>query len=189
MRLVQRSLEGRAFVIQFHEIMEEFGKDIPWLDSLKGLVFSTNGRYVRDRILETFRCEDPSDIVPIQFVTSDRGSDYTAGMILFRRSPEQLADPRNRAVCEELTALGYPFLSCFQVREVLRNQGHGPDLIKRVLATLLESHGKMHWIVSSLHQAHWYQAMGATLQSPLVNQDGLWILSYNKDRQHSRLLR
>ncbi len=180
MKLIERSLDGRAFVIQFNQIMSEFGSCIPWLKPLKSLGFSTNGMYVRDRILQSFRCGDPSDITPLQFVTSDRQREYVGGMMLFRRSPEQFIDAQNQAISEELASSGYPFLSCLQVRTDLKNQGHGPKFIQKVFRTLLETHGKMQWVVTNRRSLNSYLSMGATLNSPLVNKDGLYLMSYNR---------
>lgn len=190
MKLIERSLAGRAFAIQFNQIMQEFGSCIPWLEPLKPLGLSTNGTYVRDRILQSFRCGDPSDITPLQFVTPDQGREYVAGMMLFRNSPERFSDAKNQAVSGELTSSGYPFLSCLQVRTDLRNQGYGSRFVKKAFRTLLKTHGKMQWVVAHRRSINAYISMGATLHSPLMNQDGLWLMSYNRETalSPSRLL-
>ncbi len=180
MLLTRPSLKGRSFVIQFHEIIQEFGTCIPWLDPVRRLGFTTNGDCFRDQLLMAFGCDDESDIVPLQFVTSNRAREHVGGIMLFRQSPEQFADRTNIEASEVLRASGFPFLSCFQVRGELRNRGHGPDLAKRVFATLLKSHGKMQWVVTNPRMLQWYLAMGATLHSPLVNQDGCWLMSYDQ---------
>lgn len=58
MRLQQVSLRGRGFAIQFSEIMNEFGRVIPWLDGLEDLRYATNGSYVRDELLRRMRQEE-----------------------------------------------------------------------------------------------------------------------------------
>jgi len=180
MKIIERSLAGRAFAIQFEQIMLEFGSCIPWLEPLKPLSFSTNGKYVRDRILQSFRCRDPFDITSLQFVTPDCSGEYIAGMMLFRYSPERFIDAGNQAISKELASSGYSFLSCLQVRNDLRNQGYGAGFVGKVFRTLVQTHGKVQWVVANRRSINTYISMGATLQSPLVNQDGVWLMSYNR---------
>ena len=70
MQLISRSLRGRTFLIQFIEIMREFGAEIPWLEPLQNIAYATNAAYVRDRLLRAFSCHDPSEVTPYQFVTA-----------------------------------------------------------------------------------------------------------------------
>lgn len=176
MRLITRSLSGRAFLLQFLEIMAEFGGEIPWLEPLQPIRFSTNGTWFRDQLLRALRQEEER-IVPLQFVTSDRPGDFVGGMLHFPVSPEQFRDRENREIQERLTHQGASFISCLQVRDVCRGQGHGRDLLERSLQVLLRSHGRVWGVVSKPSLVTWYASFGFRLCSPRENEDKLWILT------------
>lgn len=177
MRLIQRKLSGRAFLLQFMSVMEEFEEEIPWLEPLP---HATNGSYVRDRILQHFRCKDESEVIAMQFVTSDRPGFYFGGIIRFVRSPEIFLDTRNQEINERLSHLGYQFISCLQVREVHRGAGHGRAIMTKALRVVLSEHQKVWGVVSNPDLVAWYQSLGANVLSPRENKDDLWIVSWQK---------
>jgi hypothetical protein len=179
MLLVQRSLRGRAFLLQFTEIVQEFGTVIPWLDPLRSIQYSTNGSHFRDRILQFLNCQDDSEITPLQFVTSDRSREYVGGIIRFAHSPERFVDIRNEAIQEQLAHDGFQFISCLQVRSTLRRQGHGHNLFRRALTTILTTHGKVWGVASDPSLIPWYVSLGAKSRSPVENRDNLWVLSWD----------
>jgi len=177
MRLQSVGLRGRRFLVQFYEIMREFGRVIPWLDGVEDIRFATNGAYFRDGILRRTRQRD-GDITPYQFVESDDGRTFIGGMLHFTHSPERLADARNREVAERLTAEGASFISCLQIRPSLRAAGVGTSMMRRALRAILVDKGAVWGVVSNPHMREWYRSLGARTPSPIENRDGLWIVHW-----------
>jgi GNAT superfamily N-acetyltransferase len=160
------------------EVMGEFGYEIPWLEPLRSIVYSTNSAYFRDRLLQALSI-DEEEIVPLQFVTSEKSREYVGGVIHFLHSPENFKDRRNREIEERFAAENYHFMSCLQVREIWRNQGHGREIIKRALRAVLLDYQKIWGVVSDPRLIPWYSALGGKLRSPLENKDGLWLISWD----------
>lgn len=177
MRLVKRSIRSRAFLLQHLQIMEEFGAEIPWLDPLKGIYFSTNSTYFRDQFLRRLGCEEEA-IVPYQLVTSDRSREFVGGILYFPSSPEHFVDPANIEIQERLTAEHYRFISCLQVRNPFRGQGIGKLLFRRAMAAIFRKHGSVWGVVSNPALIRYYASLGARLQSPKDNKDRLWIITF-----------
>src|SRR3989344_7969748 len=115
MQLISRSLRGRTFLIQFIEIMREFGAEIPWLEPLQNIAYATNAAYVRDRLLRAFSCHDPSEVTPYQFVTADESREYVGGILHFTKTPEVFIDRSNQEIAERLTQEDFHYISCLQV--------------------------------------------------------------------------
>lgn len=180
MQLTARSLKGRAFLLQFTQIMSEFGREIPWLEPLKTIAFSTNSTYFRDRFLCSLGCKEAEDVTPWQFVSSDESREYFGGILCFAHSPEKFRDRANQETLELLNHARYRFVSCLQVRDVLRGQGHGNELMKRALRAILARHEKVWGVASNFRLLPWYTSLGAKVHSPWVNRDNLWIVSWEK---------
>jgi hypothetical protein len=178
MLLVSQSLRSRAFLMQFIEVLQEFGGVIPWLDPLRSLRYITNTAHFRDKFLLSVCCKDESEIKPLQLVSSDRSHEYVGGIIHLAHSPEIFTDSRNQGMSELLAHEGYQFMTCLQVRTDRRNRGHGFDLFSRALRTILENHEKVWGVVSDPKLLSWYSSLGGEIRSPLDNQDCLWILSW-----------
>lgn len=177
MRLIKRSLRGRTFLLQFQEIMAEFGHEIPWLEPLHSLKFSTNATYFRDKLLRGLNCEE-EEIVPFQLITSDESMEYVGGMLYFPKSPERFKDKANQCVEEVLSARGYCYTSCLQIRDVFQKKGYGSKLMKKALHVISADFGQVWGVVSDLKTARFYENLGAKIQSPLENKDRLWIVSW-----------
>lgn len=177
MQLVHQGLRSRSFLLQFFAIMEEFGDEIPWLDGLRGLTWSTNATFFRDHILRRLGCEEEG-IVPYQFVTPDQQREFVGGVVHFTRSPENFRDRRNIEVMERLVTEGYHYISCLQVRSPFRGVGVGDTLMRRALRSIQASHSRVWGVVSHPELIPWYVGLGATVQSPRDNRDKLWIISW-----------
>lgn len=180
MKLVEAELRGRGFQIQFTDTMQEFGSIIPWLKPLQKLEFSTNPDYFRDTVLRGLRCNDESDITPLQLITSDEKAEYVGGVIRLTHSPEIFTDPRNQELNERFSVLGYQYISCLQIRKDLRGGIFGPPLIRDVRDLILEVHERAWAVVSSLRMLRYYLSVGARSESPLENTDHLWIISWHR---------
>lgn len=176
MLLVPQRLRGRSFHIQFVEILQEFGDVIPWLDPLKNLRYVTNATHFRDVLLKGLKCNDPSDITPLQLLTSDRGNEYIGGIVHFTHSPEHFRDSRNQGIQEQLVSQGCQFISCLQIRGVMRGRGYGQQLMQRSLRSILTTYPKIWGVASDPNLLPWYQSFGGTVLSPLENKDDLWII-------------
>lgn len=179
MHLIQRSLQGRSFLLQFFQIMEEFGDEIPWLQPLKGISYTTNGVYFRDQVIKRLGLKDIEHVTAFQFVTPGREHEYIGGVMRFAAIPEVFRDRDNQDIQARLVCEGYHFISCLQVRERYQGQGHGRLLMKKALNTILGTHGRVWGVVSKPSLISWYQSLGATLHSPHQNDDKLWIISWN----------
>lgn len=178
MHLVKRRLAGRAFLLQFMELMREFGQVIPWLEPLRTVGYYTNGVYFRDSIMRSLDCREPDEVTPYQFVTSDVSREYIGGILHFARSPEVFVDCGNQALMEQLVAEGFQYITCLQVRNVLRGQGHGTAIMRRALKSILATHNKVWGAVSNPRLLPWYAHLGAHVRSGTHNEDKLWIVSW-----------
>jgi predicted GNAT family N-acyltransferase len=178
MQLVKRSLESRAFLIQFGEVMREFGQEIPWLEGLENSVFWTNAAKFRSELLKKWRCED-GQVVAYQFILPGEEREYAGGIIHFSHSPEVFKDRSNQQILERFEAEGYHFISCLQVRSTFRSQGHGHNMTTRALKSIQAKYPKIWGVVSDYHLIAWYQKLGGQLLSPLDNSDNLWTISWS----------
>jgi hypothetical protein len=51
-------------------------------------------------------------------------------------------------------------------------------MMERAIASILKRHGPVWGVVSDRYLLPWYASLGAELRSPLVNKDGLWVVSW-----------
>ncbi len=177
MRLQPVSLRGRRFAIQLREIVNEFGRVIPWLDGSDGLQYATNGAYVEDELFRRLGIEE-GGITPYQFVTIDRSHEFIGGIVAFARTPERLVDHRNIELIEALEANGAGYISCLQVRLSHRGDMYGSALMRRALNAVRRDYGAAWGVVSDPHLLPWYRSLGAQTPSPIENKDGLWIVTW-----------
>lgn len=180
MQLLQRQLRSRTFLLQFKEIIREFGGVIPWLEPVKDIAFATNVNWFRDRLLQGLGCEHADVITPFQLVTADPSREYLGGMMHFSRPPEQLRSGENRGIVERLTAEGAQYISCLQVRDTYRGLGHGAGIMCHALQIIRKRYGTVWGVVSEPRVFHWHVALGAHAHSsPITNTEGLGILSWS----------
>lgn len=178
MYLTPVSLRGRRFLIQFYEIMAEFGRVIPWLDGLDDIRFATNGEWFVDELKRRLGQQD-GHVTPYQFLDPDDARTFAGGIFHFDRSPERFRDTRNARIAEHLIVEGANFISCLQVREPRRHSGVGNAMMERSIKAILNYHGSVWGVVSNPRLLKWYASLDATLQSPLDNRDNLWIVNWN----------
>lgn len=177
MQLQPVSLRGRRFLIQYSEIMTEFGRIIPWLDGLDDLRFATNGVWFLEELVRRLGQQDGM-VTPYQFVDPDDAQTFVGGILHFDRSPEHLRDPRNAKIAEQLMDSGTSFISCLQVRKPRRGVGVGTHMGHRAINAILKYHGPVWGVVSDPRMTAWYTSLGASLPSPIDNKDGLWIVHW-----------
>ncbi len=176
MQLVSRSIAGRAFFPQFTEILGEFGEKIPWLRPAQDLRFITNSAYFRRKLESLLGCPE-GGIVCYQLTAPTEGREYVGGVLYFPHSPERLVDPHNQALVEQLERAGASYISCLQVREVLRGAGHGTELLHKAMKTILRKHPVV-WAVCEPELLPWYQAGGAAVLNRPHNNDNLALIRW-----------
>lgn len=178
MRLQTTNLHGRGFLIQFYEIMREFGEVIPWLDGMDEMRFATDGRWFCDELLRRLGQKN-GRVTPYQFVDSDEARTFVGGILHFDVSPEHLRDPHNIDITQRLTLGGASYISCLQVRPSRREVGIGNSMMQQAIDAILTHHGAVWGVVSNPRLLSWYVSLGATIHSPLNNADDLWIVTWN----------
>jgi hypothetical protein len=177
MHLRPVSLRGRRFLIQFYELMAEFGDEIPWLDGMNEMRFATNGEWFRDELLRRLGQRN-GDITPYQFVDQDDAGTFVGGILHFEQSPECLRDIRNCEIVEELNSKGASYISCLQVRTPRRGVGAGKQMMRRAIDAILDHHGAVWGVVSDPKLIPLYESLGAERRSPIQNQDDLWVVGW-----------
>ena len=178
MILQPASLRGRRFLIQFYEVMREFGGEIPWLDGMNEMRFATNGAWFCEELQRRLGQREGT-ITPYQFVDEDDAGTFVGGILHFDHHPENLRDARNGEAVEHLMADGASYISCLQVRDPRRSAGVGTQMMQRAIDSILDRHGAVWGVVSDPQLIQWYRALGAELLSPLDNKDGFWIVNWN----------
>lgn len=177
MRLQPVSLRGRRFLIQYLEVMREFSKVIPWLDGMDELRFATDTEwFIAELMRRTHQKSGP--ITPYQFVAEEDGSPFIGGILKFSDAPENFRDPHHCEIAERLASEGSKFISCLQVREPRRGISVGKAMMQRAIHAIQSKHGSVWGVVSNPDLIKWYISLGAKLQSPLENEDRLWIVSW-----------
>jgi len=172
MHLQTVSLRGRRFLIQFSEIMHEFGREIPWLDGMDEMRFATNGEWFLNELLRRLGQRN-GIITPYQFVDGDKARSYVGGMLFFGQSPEVLRDPRNKRLAERLASDNAHFISCLQVRETRRGVGIMATMMPRAIRAIQAEHSAVWGVVSNPRLLPRYASLGAQTPSPIDNEDGL----------------
>jgi GNAT superfamily N-acetyltransferase len=160
--------------------MTEFGDEIPWLAPLKPIAHATNPTYFREQLLRRLGCGASDEIDAFQLVTSHRSHEFVGGVLHFTHSPERFETDENRRIMNRLVSDGHSYLSCVQVRDAHRGQGHGRDLFRRALGTVLDKYDKAWAVVSDREMLRWYLSLGlgTRLHTSRDNAERLWIISW-----------
>lgn len=177
MVLQQVSVRGRRFLVQFYEVMREFGREIPWLDGLDDLRYATNGEWFCDELARRTRQSDGT-VTPYQFVDSDSARTFVGGILHFAKSPERFCDGRNIEVAERLQAEHASFISCLQVRPERRSHDVGKTMMLRSIAAIRAKHGAVWGVAPNIRLRDGYVTLGAQSCSPEENSDNLWIVHW-----------
>lgn len=179
MRLVSPSISGRAFLLQFIQIMGTFGNEIPWLQPLRALQYHTKARHFRDGLLKGLGCREAEDVQPFQLVSSD--GEYLGGCLHLACTPERFTDRSNRRIMGRLNDEGGCYVSCLHVRDDRGGYGYGNMLVRQMLNALLASDRKVWGVVSDPRVLRWHVQLGAKVWSPPHNSDRVWIVSYQQE--------
>ena len=180
MRLEQVDLRSRSFLLQFFEVMSEFGNIIPWLEYLKTIKYSTNAEYFRDQVLKLLRCQDEHDILPYQLIGNKPERDFFGSIIHFKKSPERFRDFKNIEIMEGLEQQGYDYITCLQIRGQYRRQGWASVLLNGVMKKIIDQRQSVWAVLSDYNKDLYPYLSGATLRSPENNLDKLWIITWDR---------
>jgi len=182
MRLQSPSLRGRRFLIQYYQIMEEFGRVIPWLAGLDDLKYATEGNWFRDELARQTG-NRPEGVTAYQLVDEDPAKMFIGGLLHFEEMPELFRDQRHHQLAEQLKANGSSFVSCLQIRSALKQLGMGNELMQRAIKVILRDQGPFWGVASNPQLLPWYRSLGAQTPSPEHNRDNLWIVRWEKGIQ------
>ena len=136
MLLKKQIISSRAFLLQFMQIMQEFGAIIPWLKELENICFYTNRAYF-ERELSRIIGISKEMIIPYQLLTSGNEREFFGGLIHFTKSPERFKDKQIAKLQAELESVGASYLTCLYVRDVKRGQKTGTEIMRRVIFRIL----------------------------------------------------
>ncbi|MDB5260659.1 MAG: hypothetical protein JWN37_890 [Candidatus Nomurabacteria bacterium] len=178
MLLLKKDVSGRAFLLQFIQLMNEFGPVIPWLKPLNHLSFCTNGRHFEREIYRTIGC-DPGTILPYQFLTSGMDREFFGGVLHFEQSPERFTDPDLKYMQSTLEATGASYITCLHVRNVKRGEGWGAEIVRRSVRKVLEVHPVL-WGVCEPELSAWYEKLGASVLNAGDNSEHLAVISWRR---------
>lgn len=162
-----------SFRLQLAASTAEFAGKIPWFPKVGKLTFVTKPDYFRKMLYEEFGC----DVIPYQVVTADPAEELVGGMFYLSRSPEKFRDPRNKEIAKHLEMGGSGYLTCLLVRSTFRGVG-SLHLMQTALPLVLKERGEVWAVITDPQFLRWLiHHLGATLRSPPVNDDRLWIVS------------
>ncbi len=181
LRLQQVPISGRAFCIQFQEIVSEFGCYIPWLSPLARLPLSTSDKFFTEQLVEGLWLADDSEIVPYQLVKDSPSREFVGGVLHLRKAPEVFKDRRNQDISERLAAEDFDYLTCLQLREDSPSRTAGPVLIESAISTILSSGRKVWGVVSSRRHMQMYCHLGGKLLNDPDNDDRLYMVSFRRE--------
>lgn len=178
MLLKKQAVSGRAFLLQFIQIMQEFGVIIPWLKKLKDLPFYTNSAYFEK---ELYRILDIPEgrIVPYQFLTSGIEKEFFGGCLHFSVSPEKFKDKQLANLQCKLELQGSSFLSCLYVRDIKRGQKIGTEIMQRVIKSILDVYPNI-WGVCERELIDWYVSLGAIVLNNGDNSEKLALINWRR---------
>ncbi len=177
MLLVRQEIGGRAFLLQFLEVMQEFGHLIPWLCKAESARFVTNGACFKEELCRAIGCAQ-DNIVPYQLVSSDRAREFVGGVIHFTVSPERFSDPTLASLCRNLSTRGAAYISCLQVRHVKRGvAGHGNEIVLRAINRILQTYPEV-WGVCEPRLVPWYASLGAKILNNGDNAERLAVVAW-----------
>lgn len=171
------SLRGRRFLMQFWELMAEFGDEIPWLQGLDDLRYATNAAWFCEELARRTG-QRHGVVTPYQFVDGDVARTYIGGILHFSRSPECFRDRRNAEAAERLAAEGASFISCLQVRPFYRGHEVGHTAMHNALKAIRGRHGAVWGVVAKPRLQRFYASLGAELLGSEENGDGLRIVAW-----------
>jgi hypothetical protein len=176
MLLKKQIISSRAFLLQFMQIMQEFGGIIPWLKELENVCFYTNVKYFTRELSRTLGFSKEM-IIPYQFLTSGSEREFFGGLLHFTKSPEKFKDKKLAKIKFELELKGASYLTCLHVRDIKRGQKTGTEIMRRIVFRILEAHPCI-WGVCERDLVEWYVSLGASILNNGDNYDGLAVISW-----------
>jgi hypothetical protein len=76
MNLLNPDIQDRSFLIQFQDIISEFGEEIPRLKKIKDLKYTTDTEIFQEEMLDLLGLEHTEKIMPYILTTDDKRKEY-----------------------------------------------------------------------------------------------------------------
>lgn len=178
LKLEKNALESRSFLIQFKDIQNEFGHEIPWLEGTEDLPYILNEKIFVQELVKGLVGESGEHMEAYLLHTDDIYKRYIGGLLHFKKCPENFQDSENRKIQEELTDAGVDYISCLQVRESFQKNGYGDLLFKEALKAIFNTKESVWGVVSHPELLPWYQRNGAKVLQDIDNKDQLAIVQF-----------
>jgi hypothetical protein len=181
MELLEPKVEDRTFLIQFWDIVSEFWNEIPWLKEIIDLKYITEWSIFKDEIFQTLWLDKTDSFTSYILTTNDRRKEYIWGLRTFSKSPEKFEDTNNEIVRKQLESADYAYITCLQIRDVLRWSNYWRELFAKALAQVLDRFEKVWWVVSHKELLPYYSYFGAKIENNIENKDNLTLITWDKN--------
>lgn len=172
------SPDSIEFAIQFHDILDQFGAEIPWLQDMYA---SKVGHFTDRQEFARLIQEKLGNINPVAFIEETQGKSWVGGLILFDDPAIESTtffDANSNDVIKDLTEKGYSLGSCFLMRGDMRGSGKAtPILLNKALGSLAKE-GKKVWGVCVPELVEVYRKAGATIHTNHEGPHALNIVSF-----------
>ncbi|MCF7834487.1 hypothetical protein K9M48_00330 [Candidatus Gracilibacteria bacterium] len=180
MKLLEPNIEDRTFLIQFGDIVSEFGQEIPRLKKIENLKYFTDANVFKSELFNTLGIDHQETISPYILTKDDRGKEYIGGLLSFSQSPEMFTDPNNELVRQELESAKYAYITCLQIRDVLRGGNYGIELLSKAFEKILDRFEKVWGVVSKQELLSYYAYFGAKIENQIDNNDNLFLITMDR---------
>jgi len=177
MKLSNPDLKDRSFLIQFQDIISEFWNEIPRLKEIKNLKYTTNTEVFQKEIFNQLGLENTEKIKSYILTTNDRKEEYIWGLLSFSKSPEKFTDLNNETIKQQLESEKYSYITCLQIREILRWTNYWVELFSKSVNEILKEFHKFRWVVSKEKLLPYYKYFWFEPINTMKNEDGLFILT------------
>ena len=180
MGLKSLDLKDRSFLIQFGDIVSEFGHEIPRLKKIINLKYVTDKNVFEKEIFNLLGLESTEKIKPYILTTDDKREEYIWWILYFSKSPEKFEDPNNELIRKQLESEKYAYITCLQIRDNLRQNNYGTQILSKSGKDILEEFHNVRWVFSKQQLIQYYKYFGMEIVNNAQNKDGLFIWTFNE---------
>jgi hypothetical protein len=177
MKLKNPDLKERTFLIQFQDIISEFWNEIPRLKEIKDLKYVTDTEVFKNELFNQLWLEKTERINSYILTTDDKREEYIWGLLSFSKSPEKFTDLNNEIIKQQLEREKYSYITCLQIRDVLRWPNYWAELFSKSVSEILKEFHKFRWVVSKEKLLPYYKYFWFEPINTINNEDGLFILT------------
>lgn len=181
MKLLQPNIEDRTFLIQFWDIISEFWKEIPRLKKIENLKYFTDANIFKRELFNLLWIDHQATISPYILTRDDRWQEYIWWLLSFSQSPEKFLDPNNEDIRVQLEQAKYEYITCLQIRDVLRWTNYWRELLSKAFEKILDRFEKVWWVVSKEELLWYYSYFWAKVENQIKNDDNLFLITIWKE--------